>query len=72
MSEGPKEFEDQLKDDGYGETLKAAEVENVLGVHRQTVLRLVRDGALPAFRVNRHVRVRRRDLAQFLNLSRTR
>jgi excisionase family DNA binding protein len=71
-SDPVKAQENELKALGYGETLKTAEVERVLGCHRQTVLKLVRDGKLSAFKLNTNLRVRRSDLAHFLHVSRTR
>lgn len=72
LNDPVKKQEADLKQDGYPETLKAAEVERVLGCHRQTVYTLVREGKLSAFRLNNALRVRRRDLAHFLHVSRTR
>lgn len=47
------------------EALTVARVASVLGVHINTVRKLIRRGALPAFRVGRRLRVARVDLIEY-------
>lgn len=71
-SDPVKAQENELKDSGYPETMKTADVKRVLGCHEQTVYSLVREGKLSAFRLNNSLRFRRSDLAHFLHVSRAR
>lgn len=48
------------------ELLTVAEVADLLRVSAMTVYRLIRSGELPAVRVGRNYRVRRRDLDSYL------
>lgn len=48
------------------ELLTVAEVADLLRVSTMTVYRLIRSGELPAVRVGRNYRVRRRDLDSYL------
>jgi excisionase family DNA binding protein len=43
--------------------LDAKAVATILGVHQNTVLKLTRSGSLPGFRLGRHWRFRRGDIA---------
>ena len=49
------------------ELLTVAEIAESLRVSTMTVYRLIRTGELPAVRVGRNYRVRRRDLTAFLD-----
>jgi excisionase family DNA binding protein len=49
------------------ELLTVAEVADMLRVSTMTVYRLIRTGELPAVRVGRNYRVRRGDLAAYLD-----
>jgi excisionase family DNA binding protein len=57
---------------GRGQLLKVAEVAKKLGVCSATVYRLCESGALPHVRVVNSIRVRPRDLAEYLGGARGR
>lgn len=46
--------------------LTAREVADVMRVSTMTVYRLIKAGEMPAIRVGKHLRIRERDVAQFL------
>lgn len=46
--------------------LTAREVADVMRVSTMTVYRLIKSGDLPAIRVGKHLRIRERDVAKFL------
>ena len=46
--------------------LKPSEVAEFLGIHKNTVYKLIRRGDLPAFRVGKSWRIQRNDLFQLL------
>lgn len=48
------------------ETLTPDDVAQVLGVHRYTVYKLLRDGRLRGFRVSNRWRVQRKELERFM------
>ncbi len=47
--------------------LTAREVADVMRVSTMTVYRLIKSGELPAIRVGKHLRIRERDVAKFLD-----
>ena len=47
--------------------LTAGEVVDVMRVSTMTVYRLIKSGELPAIRVGKHLRIRERDVAKFLD-----
>ena len=47
--------------------LTAREVADVMRVSTMTVYRLIKAGELPAIRVGKHLRIRERDVVQFLD-----
>jgi len=72
VSDAVSKQDRELAEAGYPEALRTSQVCRALGVHQQTVLKLVREGTLSAFRLNAQIRVRRHDLAHFLVVSRVR
>lgn len=54
-----------MTDNEYS-TLKIEDVAEILGVHKKTVYRMVRSGALPAIKAGRLWRIRRVDLEKIL------
>lgn len=52
--------------------LSVREVADALGVHPETIRRLIHDGRLDAIRVGRVLRVRRPELERFLESQRVR
>lgn len=59
---------------GFGDDvlLTVAEVAQHMRVSNMTVYRLIKSGQLPALRVGKNFRIRSRDLASYLEGSRTR
>ena len=55
-----------MKDFDEWGLMKAHEVAKVLGVKPRTVLRWMREGALPSIHLGKIVRVKRADLERFL------
>jgi excisionase family DNA binding protein len=54
------------------ELVSVRDVATQLGVHPETIRRLIHDGRLEGVRVGRLLRVRRSDLEQFLQVHRVR
>ena len=53
------------------ELLKCSEVAQILRVSKSAVFKLVRDGKLPAVRLERTVRVKSNDLESFIEINTT-
>jgi len=56
--------------DGRGPWMGTPAVARYLGVNQRTVYRLIDDGELPAYRFGRVIRLRARDVADFVERSR--
>lgn len=49
--------------------LTRKEVQRILSVGKNTILALIRAGALPAFKIGKSYRIRKDDLIEFINNS---
>lgn len=56
--------------DDFGRWMGTPAVAEYLGVNQRTVYRLIDEGELPAYRFGRVIRLRERDVAQFVERSR--
>ena len=50
-----------------GKLLKAEEIAELLSLSRSYVYKLIRDGTIPSIQIGRSVRVRDRDLMEFID-----
>lgn len=63
-----KMHEEILRDSGMGPYASTKEAAAALSTRRETISRLVSDGSLRATRINRSLRIPRKELARFLAL----